>query len=117
MELKSKADWKFTDGDVEVTGVVRIATGAEKLRHGATIERAGKDAEEVFKLSDDAMAEYLVECSATLDGQTFGECEDRTRYIGLLPMEVKLAAMNVVFGLGELSEGEEGNSEPGRESS
>jgi hypothetical protein len=55
----------------------------------------------------------LVDCNITIDGQRLDEVA-RELYVGLMPLPVKLEAIGVSFGLSEIGQAAEGNSEPGR---
>lgn len=114
MELRSKEPFALEYDGHEITGVVRVATAAEKIRHSARVDRARStdDQEAIIIAMDDAVDAVLVGCNITVDGQGLDEIA-RDLYVGLLPLPVKLEAINVSFGLGGIGEGAEGNSESG----
>ena len=114
MELRSKEPFALEYEGHEITGVVRVATAAEKIRHSARVDRARAtdDQESIIIAMDDAVDAVLVSCNITVDGQSVDDVA-RELYVGLLPLPVKLEAINVSFGLGGIGEGAEGNSESG----
>jgi hypothetical protein len=115
MELRSRQPFALEYEGHSITGMVRVATAAEKIRHSARVDRARAtdDQEAIIIAMDDAVDAVLVDCNITIDGQRLDEVA-RELYVGLMPLPVKLEAIGVSFGLSEIGQAAEGNSEPGR---
>ena len=75
MELRSKEPFALEYDGHEITGVVRVATAAEKIRHSARVDRARStdDQEAIIIAMDDAVDAVLVGCNITVDGQGLDE--------------------------------------------